>query len=96
MIERLRNGTEDELPWAGLRIRISRNLPEQPINLLMPREILRELSGECSGTYLNRIFTVMLSEPVERDENSRQLQALENISGLRPRTDWTPVQISRW
>ena len=45
VIERLRNGTEDELPWAGLRIRISRNLPEQPINLLMSRETLRELSG---------------------------------------------------
>ena len=44
VIERLRNGTEDELRWAGLRIRISRNLPEQPINLLMPREKLRELS----------------------------------------------------
>ena len=45
VIERLRNGTEDELLWAGLRIRISRNLPEQPINLLMPRETLRDLSG---------------------------------------------------
>ena len=45
VIERLRNGSEDELQWAGLRIRISRNLPEQPINLLMPRETLRELSG---------------------------------------------------
>ena len=45
VIERLRNGTEDELPWAGLRILISRSLPEQPINLLMPRETLRELSG---------------------------------------------------
>jgi hypothetical protein len=44
VIERLRNGSEDELQWAGLRIRISRNLPEQPINLLMPRETLRELS----------------------------------------------------
>tara|TARA_Y100000589_G_scaffold316516_1_gene341344 strand:+ start:4545 stop:5189 length:645 start_codon:yes stop_codon:yes gene_type:complete len=44
MIERLRNGTEDELQWAGLRIRISRNLPEKPINLLIPRDVLRVLS----------------------------------------------------
>ena len=45
VIDRLRNGEDDELQWAGLRVRISRNLPEQPINLLIPREKLRELSG---------------------------------------------------
>jgi len=50
VMRELREGDEDELPWAGLRIRISRKLPEQPINLLMSRDILRELSNEMHWT----------------------------------------------
>lgn len=45
-IQNLRNSREiREMEWAGLRVIISRNLPEQPINLLVPKEILRTLSG---------------------------------------------------
>ena len=46
-IQNLRNSREiREMEWAGLRVIISRNLPEQPINLLVPKEILRTLSGD--------------------------------------------------
>ena len=46
-IQNLRNSREiSEMEWAGLRVIISRNLPEQPINLLVPKEILRTLSGD--------------------------------------------------
>ena len=46
-IQNLRNSHEiREMEWAGLRVIISRNLPEQPINLLVPKEILRTLSGD--------------------------------------------------
>jgi hypothetical protein len=46
-IQKLRNSSEiREIEWAGLRVIISRNLPEQPINLLVPKEILRTLSGD--------------------------------------------------
>ena len=31
---------EKEINWCGLRIIISRQLPEQPINILIPKEIL--------------------------------------------------------
>ena len=36
--------TENEIDWAGLRILISRNLPEQPVNLLIPKDVLFALS----------------------------------------------------
>ena len=42
------NDTINEINWAGLRILISRNLPEQPINLLIPKDILRALSGKMN------------------------------------------------
>ena len=45
----LRNSDSiNEINWAGLRILISRNLPEQPINLLIPKDILRALSGKMN------------------------------------------------
>ncbi len=37
-----------EVNWAGLRVIISRRLPEQPINLLIPKEILRSISGKMN------------------------------------------------
>ena len=42
------NDSINEMNWAGLRILISRNLPEQPINLLIPKDILRALSGKMN------------------------------------------------
>ena len=42
------NDSINEINWAGLRILISRNLPEQPINLLIPKDILRALSGKMN------------------------------------------------
>ena len=42
------NASINEINWAGLRILISRNLPEQPINLLIPKDILRSLSGKMN------------------------------------------------
>jgi len=42
------NDSINEINWAGLRILISRNLPEQPINLLIPKDILRSLSGKMN------------------------------------------------
>ena len=42
------NASINEINWAGLRILISRNLPEQPINLLVPKDILRSLSGKMN------------------------------------------------
>ena len=38
----------NEIGWAGLRILISRGLPEQPINLLIPKDVLRTLSNGLS------------------------------------------------
>ena len=35
---------ENEIVWAGLRVIISRKLPEQPVNLLIPKEVLFALS----------------------------------------------------
>jgi hypothetical protein len=37
-----------EINWAGLRVMITRHLPEQPINLLVPKEVLRSISGEMT------------------------------------------------
>ncbi|MDC0852359.1 hypothetical protein OAQ40_04820 [Euryarchaeota archaeon] len=43
--KRLRNEKNiNQIDWSGLRVIISRNLPEQPINVLIPKEILRILS----------------------------------------------------
>ena len=36
--------TENEIPWSGLRVIISRKLPEQPVNLLIPKDVLFALS----------------------------------------------------
>ena len=36
--------TENEIPWAGLRVIISRKLPEEPVNLLIPKDVLFALS----------------------------------------------------
>lgn len=38
----------NEIEWAGLRVIISRKLPEQPINLLIPKDILRSISGKMN------------------------------------------------
>ena len=35
---------ENEIIWSGLRVIISRKLPEQPVNLLIPKEVLFALS----------------------------------------------------
>ncbi len=35
---------ENEIHWAGLRVIISRKLPEQPVNLLIPKDVLFALS----------------------------------------------------
>ena len=35
-----KSDSEKEINWCGLRIIISRQLPEQPINILIPKEIL--------------------------------------------------------
>ena len=43
-ISQIRNGEINQTQWSGLRLMISRQLPEQPINLLIPRETIRELS----------------------------------------------------
>lgn len=37
-----------EINWGNLRVIISRGLPEQPINLLIPKEILRSISGKMN------------------------------------------------
>lgn len=43
--KRLRNDKNiNQIYWSGLRVMLSRNLPEQPINILIPKEILRILS----------------------------------------------------
>jgi len=43
--KRLRNDKYiNQIYWSGLRVMLSRNLPEQPINILIPKEILRILS----------------------------------------------------
>ena len=34
----------NQIDWSSLRVIISRNLPEKPINVLLPKEILRILS----------------------------------------------------
>ncbi|SVE20323.1 uncharacterized protein METZ01_LOCUS473177 [marine metagenome] len=47
IVDQIRNNPSlNELEWAGLRVLISRNLPEQPVNLLLPKDVLRSLSGE--------------------------------------------------
>lgn len=46
VIQELRNGTKDEILWCGLRVIISRGLAEKPINLLIPRNELRNLSED--------------------------------------------------
>ena len=38
--------TENEIPWAGLRVIISRKLPEEPVNLLIPKDVLFALSHD--------------------------------------------------
>ena len=38
----------NEIEWAGLRVIISRKLVEQPINLLIPKDILRSISGKMN------------------------------------------------
>ena len=38
--------TENEIPWAGLRVIISRILPEEPVNLLIPKDVLLALSHD--------------------------------------------------
>ena len=38
--------TENEIHWAGLRVIISRKLPEQPVNLLIPKDVLFALSHD--------------------------------------------------
>ena len=44
-IGRLRESEdENEILWAGLRVIISRKLPEQPVNLLIPKDVLFALS----------------------------------------------------
>jgi len=44
-ISLLRNSeSEKEINWGGLRILISRQLPEQPINILIPKDILMAIS----------------------------------------------------
>ena len=37
---------ENEIPWAGLRVIISRKLPEEPVNLLIPKDVLFALSHD--------------------------------------------------
>ena len=44
-ISLLRDGAVNQVKWSGLRVMISRQLPEKPINLLIPRDIIRELGG---------------------------------------------------
>ena len=45
--KRLRNEENvNQIDWSSLRVIISRNLPEKPINVLIPKEILRILSEE--------------------------------------------------
>ena len=45
--KRLRNEKNiNQIYWSGLRVMISRNLPEQPINILIPKEILKIISEE--------------------------------------------------
>ena len=39
-----KSDSEQEINWAGLRILISRQLPEQPINILIPKNILLAIS----------------------------------------------------
>ena len=39
-----KSDSEREIYWAGLRILISRQLPERPINILIPKEILLAIS----------------------------------------------------
>ena len=47
IVDEIRNSPSlNELEWAGLRVLISRNLPERPVNLLLPKDVLRSLSGE--------------------------------------------------
>ena len=43
-----KSDSEKEINWCGLRIIISRQLPEQPINILIPKEILM---GVNKGRY---------------------------------------------
>ena len=38
--------TENEIPWAGLREIISRKLPEEPVNLSIPKDVLLALSHD--------------------------------------------------
>ena len=38
--------TENEISWAGLRVIISRKLPEEPVNLLIPKDVLFALSQD--------------------------------------------------
>ena len=47
IVNQIRNDVSlGELEWAGLRVLISRSLPEQPVNLLLPKDVLRSLSGD--------------------------------------------------
>ncbi len=46
VIQELRKGTRDEILWSGFRIIISRGLAEKPINLLISRNELRNLTGD--------------------------------------------------
>ena len=49
VMESLRGDSDkDEIQWAGLRVLISRGLPEKPINLLIPKDILRSLAGDMN------------------------------------------------
>jgi len=39
-----KSDSEKEINWGGLRILISRQLPEKPINILIPKDILMSIS----------------------------------------------------
>jgi len=46
VVTELRNDTDiNQVIWSNLRIIISRKMNEQPINILIPKDILRHLSG---------------------------------------------------